>query len=140
VCYTVGTGKYKNKPHKKEENMMSNNNSSQLVANVPGLDDLRQALAASTKEFQRYQDDLWSFHQDDNGNFIPPAPVDESFGKHAQALMTKYPRAQAYLRAERLTDRSLPEERNMGERAIQLLTDGAPLEEVLSVIAEADGK
>jgi hypothetical protein len=120
--------------------MMSNNNSSQLVANVPGLDELRQALAASAEEFERYQDDLWSFRQDDNGNFIPPAPVDESIEKHTRELMKKYPRAHAYLRAERLTDRSLPEERNMGERAIALLTDGAPLEDALNVIAEADGK
>jgi hypothetical protein len=116
--------------------MMSNDNNGQL----PGLDELRQALAASAEEFERYQDDLWSFREDENGNLIAPTPIDESLEKHTRELMAKYPRAHAYMRAERLTDRSLPEERSMGERAIALLAEGAPLEDALNVIAEADGK
>lgn len=101
--------------------------SRRLAANVPGLDEVR--AASDSAEAAR---DRFAAMMGDEGNDGARMPAG---GADVAAVARKYPRAALYLQAERQAELSHDDRKaGAGRRALELIRDGADLEDARKVL------
>jgi hypothetical protein len=108
---------------------------------LPGLDELQNtyhAWASAQEKYHQQRERAMEDEQND-GTSWPTRPSDNLKNEY-QALVEKYPRAALYLRAERQRNSTHWADNTgkgaAGAKAMQLLLDGASLEEAEAALAE----
>lgn len=103
--------------------------------NIPGLEDLRQFANALAAAEARYQAAFERMMEDEfNDGARAPQPVSEELREDYEWMVKTYPRAALYLRAESYTLSSNHHKYSAGKKAMQLIADGAPLEQAKAVL------
>lgn len=112
-----------------------------LESAVPGLSELRDALANAEYENERYHEQLQKMMEDgQNDGARPPKPFDESLDVKYDQLCELYPRAALYLKAER-QHRTAHWSDNTGKgaagkKAMEILASGGSIENANTALNE----
>jgi hypothetical protein len=100
-----------------------------LKLNVPGLDILREAY----RDIERYNEEFNQMMDNEyNDGVNPPAPIKSDI----ETLKAQYPRAAAYLKAEKWEMSSNYEKSDAGQKAKDAIVVGGDIDEILTAMEE----
>lgn len=104
------------------EKAESERKAEELRRNVPGLDELRDAIAENERGYERMRREI----QEGEGFIHSYKPID------IEALRVKYPAAAAYLKAEKFSRSSHFIKANAGRKAMDIIVAGGDFEKAIS--------
>jgi hypothetical protein len=103
--------------------------------NVPGYDELKDALAVAEKEEYRYHKQFNAMMENEyNDGAFPPTKLNTSLREKASALTSQYPRAAIYIKAENFTYSNNNYKFSAGRAAKELIAEGGSLTEAKEIL------
>lgn len=98
------------------------------AANIPGLDEVRDAYTAYRNDASAVQDSWGQLMTEDNDGVSPPRDADSSLKTTLTALQHQYPRAALWMRADTYTYAANHHKSGAGHRAKDAILYGESIE------------